>query len=79
MYNPDAIRSSLYKVVGGWSDHQLYKVDRDFQIFSIELYKYFQKPEPNDLIDYISEEDVVDVDCLDALSKITFCFLTFSN
>ncbi|CAB3994643.1 Hypothetical predicted protein [Paramuricea clavata] len=40
-----------------------------FPNFPIGLYKYFQKQEPNDLIDYIGKVDVVDVDCLDALSK----------
>jgi hypothetical protein len=50
-----------------------------FPNFPRGLCIYFQKQEPNDLIDYIGKEDVVDVDCLDALSKVTFCFQAAPN
>ena len=79
MPNTDALRSSLYKV--GRRMHMVASsIIQDgpgFPNFPIGLYKCFQKPEPNALIDYIKKENVVDVDCLDALSKVTFCFLTF--
>ena len=74
MHNTDALRSNLYKVAGRMIASSIVQGGPGFPNFPIGLYKYFQKQEPNDLIDYIGKEDVVDVDCLDALSKVIFCF-----
>ena len=79
MHNTDALRSSLHKVDERMVASSIIQGGPRFPNFPIGLYKYFQKPKPNDLIDYIKIKNVVDVDCLDALSKITFCFLTVSN
>ena len=79
MHNTDALRSSLHKVVQRMVASSIIQGGPGFPNFQIGLYKYFQNPKPNDLFDYIKIENVVDVDCLDALSKITFCFLTVSN
>ena len=79
MHSTDALRSSLYKVVRRMIASSIMQSRLRFPNFPIGLYKYLQKPETNYLIDYIRKENVVDVDCLEAFSKITFCFLTVSN
>ena len=79
MHNTDALRSNLYKVAGRMVASSIMQDGPGFQNYPIGLYKYFQKQEPNDLIDYIGKEDVVDVDCLVALTKVIFCFQAFPN
>ncbi len=79
MHNTDALRSNLYKVAGRMVASSIIQGGPGFPNFPRGLYIYFQKQEPNDLIDYIGKEDVVDVDCLDALSKVTFCFQAAPN
>ena len=73
MHNADALRSNLFKVAGRMVASSVIQGGPGFPNFPRGLYMYFQKQDPNDLIDYIGKEDVVDVDCLDALSKVTFC------
>ena len=72
MHNSDALRSNLYKVAGRIVATSIIHGGPGFPVFPRGLYIYFQNQKTNDVVDHISEEDVVDADCVDALSKVTF-------
>ena len=72
MHNSDALRSNLYKVAGRIVATSIIHGGPGFPVFPRGLYTYFQNQKTNDVVDHISEEDVVDADCVDALSKVTF-------
>lgn len=71
MHNSDALRSNLYKVAGRIVATSIIHGGPGLPVFPRGLYIYFQNQKTNDVVDHISEEDVVDADCVDALSKVT--------
>ena len=71
MHNSDALRSNLYKVAGRIVATFIIHAGPGFPIFPRGLHIYLQNQKTNDVVDHISEEDVVNPDCVDALSKVT--------
>lgn len=61
MHNTDALRSNLYKVAGRIVAASITHGGPGFAVFPKAVYAYFQNPRPNDLVEYLSHEDVVDV------------------
>ena len=45
-------------------------MEAEFSHFPKAVYAYFQNPTPNDLVDHLTQDDVVDADYLDALTKV---------
>jgi hypothetical protein len=41
-----------------------------FPVFPRAVYMYFQNPDPYDLIEFVTREDVVDIDVVMALDKV---------
>ena len=70
MHNSDALRSNLYKVAGRIVAASIIHGGPGFPHFPKAIYAYFQNPTPNDLVDHLTQDDVVDTDYLDALAKV---------
>ena len=70
MHNTDALRANLYKVAGRIVATSITQGGPAFPVFPKAVYAYFQNPSPNDLTEYLKQDDVVDIDYLDALSKV---------
>lgn len=61
LHNTDALRSNLFKFIHGGPG---------FPVFPRVVYLYFQNPDPYDLIESVTKEDVVDIDVVMALDKV---------
>ena len=70
IHNTDALRSNLFKVAGRMVAASVCHGGPGFPVFSKGIYSYFQNPNPDDLSAYISKEDVVDIDVVEALQKV---------
>ena len=70
MHNTDAIRANLYKVAGRIVATSIIQGGPGFPFFPKAVYAYFQNPRSDDLTEYLSQDDVVDQDYLDALIKV---------
>lgn len=82
MHNTDALRSNLYKVAGRIIAASIVHGGPGFPYFPKVLYAYFLNPQPNDVVDHLRPEDVVDAEYVDVLKKVIrkvinfFCALT---
>ena len=70
MHNSDALRSNLYKVAGRIVAASIIHGGPGFPHFPKAIFAYFQNPKPNDLVDHLTQDDIVDADYLDALTKV---------
>ncbi|XP_028413666.1 G2/M phase-specific E3 ubiquitin-protein ligase-like [Dendronephthya gigantea] len=70
MHNTDALRANLFKVAGRMVASSILQGGPGFPHFPMSVYSYFQNPTPDDLTEYLSQDDVVDFDHVMALSKI---------
>jgi hypothetical protein len=70
MHNTDALRTNLFKVAGRIVASSILQGGPGFPIFPMSVYSYFQNPTPDDLTEYLSQDDVVDLDHVIALSKV---------
>ncbi len=61
---------NLYKVAGRIVATSITQGGPTFPVFPKAVYAYFQNPSPNDLTEYLKQDDVVDIDYLHALSKV---------
>ena len=70
LHNTDALRSNLFKVAARMVAASVIHGGPGFAVFPKAVYLYFQNPDPYDLIESISKEDVVDIDVVMALEKV---------
>ena len=70
MHNTDALRANLYKVAGRIVAASVLQGGPGFPFFPKAVYTYFQNPRSDDFTEYLSQDDVVDHDYLDALVKV---------
>ena len=70
MHNTDALRANLFKVAGRMVASSITQGGPGFPVFPLSVYSYFQNPTPDDLTEYLSQEDVVDFDHVIALTKV---------
>ena len=66
----DALRANLFKVAGQMVASSIMQGGPGFPVFPLSVYSYFQNPTPDDLTEYLSQEDVVDVDQVIDLTKV---------
>ena len=70
LHNTDALRSNLFKVAARMVTASIIHGGPGFPVFPRVVYLYFQNPDPYDLIESITKEDVVDIDVVMALDKV---------
>ena len=70
IHNTDVLHSNLFKVAGRMVAASVCHGGPGFPVFSKGICSYFQNPNPDDLSAYISTEDVVDIDVVEALQKV---------
>ena len=70
IHNTDALRSNLFKVAGRMVTASICHGGPGFPVFSNAVYSYFKNPNPDDLSEYVKQEDVVDVEVIEALNKV---------
>lgn len=70
IHNTDALRSNLFKVAGRMVTASVCHGGPGLPVFPKAVYSYFQDPNPDNVIDEISKEDVVDIEVLDAVNKV---------
>ena len=70
MQNSDALRSNLYKVAACIVTASIIHGGPGFPHSPKAIFAYFQNPKPNDLVDHLTQVDIVDADYLDALTKV---------
>ena len=75
MHNTDALRANLFKVAGRMVASSIMQGGPGFPVFPLSVYSYFQNPTPDDLTEYLSQEDVVDLDHVIALTKVCIAII----
>jgi hypothetical protein len=70
LHNTDALRSNLFKVAARMVAASICHGGPGFPVFPRAVYMYFQNPDPYDLIEFVTREDVVDIDVVMALDKV---------
>ena len=70
LHNTDALRFSLFNVAGRMVAASVCHGGPGFPVFPRAVYLYFQNPDPYYLIEYVTREDVVDLDVAMALDKV---------
>ena len=70
IHNTDALRSNLLKVAGRIVAASVCHGGPGFPVFSKGVYYYLQNPNTDDLSAYISKDDVIDIDVVEALQKV---------
>jgi hypothetical protein len=71
-HNTDAVRSNLFKVAGRMVASSICHGGPCFPIFSQAVYSYYQNPNADDLSEFITEDDVVDIEIVEAISNVSF-------
>ena len=70
MHNTYALHADLFKVAGRMVASSTMQGGPGFPVFPLSVCSYFQNPTPDDLTEYLSQEDVVDFDHVIALTKV---------
>ncbi len=79
MHNTDALRANLFKVAGRMVASSIMQGGPGFPVFPMSVYAYFQNPTPDDLTEYLSQDDVIDLDYVIALSKVCMIWTGLSK
>ena len=70
IHNTDALRSNLFKVAGKMVTASVCHGGPGLPVFPKAIYSYFKDPNPDNVIDEISKEDVVDMEVIEAVNKV---------
>ena len=70
IHNTDALRSNLFKVAGKMVTASVCHGGPGLPVFPKAVYSYIKDPHPDNIIDDISKEDVVDMEVIEAVSKV---------
>ena len=70
IHNTDALRSNLFKVAGKMVTASVCHGGPGLPIFPKAVYSYFKDPNPDNVADEISKEDVVDMEVIEAVNKV---------
>jgi hypothetical protein len=62
MHNTEALRANLFKVAGRMVATSIMQGGPGFPVFPKSAYAYFQNPTPDDLTEYLSQDDVTNLD-----------------
>ncbi len=79
VHNTDALRANLFKVAGQMVASSIVQGGPGFPVFPMSVYVYFQNPTPDDLTEYLSQDDVIDLDYVIALSKVCMIWAGLSK
>ena len=75
LHNTDALRANLFKLAGQMVASSIMQGGPGFPVFPLSVYSYFQNPTPDDQTEYLSQEDVVDLDHVIALTKVCIAII----
>ena len=70
LFTIDALRSNLFKVAGKMVTASVCHGGPGLPVFPKAVYSYIKDPHPDNIIDDISKEDVVDMEVIEAVSKV---------
>ena len=70
IHNTDALRSNLFKVAEKIVTASVCHGGPGLPVFPKPVYSYFKDPNPDNIIDEISKEDVVDMEVIEAINKV---------
>jgi hypothetical protein len=77
IHNTDALHSNLFKVAGKMVTASVCHGGPGLPVFPKAIYSYFQDPNPDDVIDEIAKEDLVDMEVIDTILKLVDRLLKF--